>query len=187
MMKKKSVFLLAALAFMGFAIPAQAQTTLYIAGGGSFPTGDFGDYAKTGWMGAAGAIFGIGDSGFGVGGEVFYGQNNHEFEGVDLDSKTNPYGVMAIVDYTFGTDGGIRPYVFGGAGLMVHRFSGDGIDSDSESGFGYQFGAGVAFPVGATTSIFAEGRYMGSSNMGEGDSAQATTYFAALAGFAFGL
>jgi opacity protein-like surface antigen len=188
MMKKKSVLLLAALAFMGFAIPAQAQTTLYIAGGASFPTGDFGEYANTGWMAAAGAVFGIGESGFGVGGEVFYGQNKHKSESSFFENeKTTPYGIMAIVDYTFGTDGGIRPYLFGGAGLLVHKFSGDGFDSESESGFGYQFGAGVAFPVGATNSIFAEGRYMGSSKMGEGDFAETTNFFAALAGFAFGL
>lgn len=173
-MKKKSVFLLAAVALMGFAVPAQSQTTLYIAGGASFPTGDFGEYADTGWMGAVGAIFGLGDSGFGVGGEFFYGQNNHSVEDFDLNSKTSPYGAMAIVDYAFGEPGTVRPYVFGGLGVLVHRFSADGFDSESESQFGYQFGAGVGLPMG----LFFEGRYMGSED---------TNYFAALAGWAFGL
>ena len=183
-MKKRSVLFLAAFAFLAFAIPAQAQTTLYIAGGASFPTGDFGDYANTGWMAAGGAIFGLGDSGFGVGGEVFYGQNNHKDE-VSLfeNTKTTPYGIMAIADYTFGSGGGLRPYLFGGLGLMVHKFSGDGFDSESESGFGYQFGAGLSFPIG----LFVEGRFMGSSSMGEGEFAEATTYFGVLAGWAFDL
>jgi opacity protein-like surface antigen len=174
MMKKRSEFLLAALALMGFAIPAQAQTTLYIEGGATFPTGDFGDYANTGWMAAGGLLFGIGDSGFGVGGEVFYGENKHGTDEVDLNSKTNPYGVMAIADYTFGSPGGLQPYLFGGAGLLVHRFSADNFDSESESQFGYQFGAGLSFPIG----LFIEGRYMGASD---------TQFFGAMAGWAFNL
>ena len=178
MMKKRSVLFLAAFAFMAFAIPAQAQTTLYIAGGATFPTGDFGD-SSVGWMGAGGVIFGLGDGGFGVGGEVFYGQNSYS----DLDgAKTTPYGVMAIADYTFGTEGNLRPYVFGGAGLMVHRFSYEGF-SDSESAFGYQAGAGLSFPIG----LFVEGRFMGSASMGEGEDSGTTTFFAAMAGWAFGL
>ena len=181
MMMRRSALFLALVALMGFAIPAQAQTTLYIGAGASFPTGDFGEFADTGWMGVGGVLFGIGDSGFNVGGEVFYGQNNSK-ESL-FNTKTTPYGIMAIADYTFGQPDKIQPYVFGGLGLMVHRFSGDNFDSESESGFGYQFGAGLAFPFG----LFAEGRYMGSSNMGEGDSAQATTYFGALAGWAFDL
>ncbi len=174
-MKKRSVFLLTAFALMAFAIPAQAQTTLYIGGGGSFPTGDFGELADTGWMAVGGAIFGLGDSGFGVGGEVFYGQNNHKEE-VSLfeNTKTTPYGIMAIADYTFGSPDGLQPYLFGGLGLLVHKFSGDGFDSESESQFGYQFGAGLAFNFG----LFIEGRYMGASD---------TQYFGALAGWAFGL
>ena len=174
-MKKRSVFLLTAFALMAFAIPAQAQTTLYIGGGGSFPTGDFGEFADTGWMAVGGAIFGLGDSGFGVGGEVFYGQNNHKEE-VSLfeNTKTTPYGIMAIADYTFGSPDGLQPYLFGGLGLLVHKFSGDGFDSESESQFGYQFGAGLAFNFG----LFIEGRYMGASD---------TQYFGALAGWAFGL
>ena len=173
-MKKRSVLILAAFAFLAFAVPAQAQTTLYIGAGASFPTGDFGDYADTGWMGVGGAVFGLGDSGFGVGGEVFYGQNNHAVEGVDLNSKTTPYGIMAIADYSFGSPDGLQPYLFGGLGLLVRRSSADGFESDSESQFGYQFGAGLGFNFG----LFIEGRYMGSED---------TQYFGALAGWAFDL
>jgi opacity protein-like surface antigen len=178
-MLKKSVGFLALLAMLGFVAPMQAdaQTTLYISGGGSFPTGDFGNYADTGWMIAGGAIFGVGTSGLGVGIEGFYGQNNHSVSEVDLNSKTSPYGVMAIIDYGFEA-GSVQPYVFGGAGLLVHRFSADNVESESDSQFGYQFGAGLGFPIASSTDIYVEGRYMGSSD---------TNYFAALAGFAFGL
>ena len=175
-MKKRLVLLLAVFALMGFAVPAQAQTTLYVGAGGSFPTGDFGDYANTGWMAIGGAVFGLGDSGFGVGGEIFYGQNNHndDFGTVFENSKTTPYGIMAIADYAFGSPDGLQPYLFGGLGLLVHKFSADNIDSESESQFGYQFGAGLAFPIG----LFVEGRYMG---------AEDTKYFGVLAGWAFDL
>lgn len=181
-MKKKSVLLFATLAFMGFAIPTQADaqsTTLYISGGASFPTGDFGDYSNTGWMAAGGVLFGIGDSGFGAGAELFYGQNNHKDEASFFQGeKTTPYGAMAIVDYAFDTGSGVMPYLFGGLGLLVHRFSADNIESESDSQFGYQFGGGVGFPIGGTTQLYIEGRYMGSSD---------TTFFGALAGFAFAL
>ena len=65
------------------------------------------------------------------------------------------------------------------SGCMVHRFSGDDFESESESQFGYQFGAGLGFNFG----LFVEGRYMGSSDMG-GDRER---YFGALAGWAFNL
>ncbi|MDP2470358.1 MAG: acyloxyacyl hydrolase [Candidatus Palauibacterales bacterium] len=177
-MTKQSVRFLAVLALLGFAIPSQVHAqVIYVSGGATFPTGDFGDYANTGWMAAGGVLFGVGDSGLGVGGELFYGQNNHSVEGVDLNSKTSPYGAMAIVDYSFG-NGGIDPYVFGGAGVMVHRYSAEGFDSESETKFGYQFGAGIGFPIGETTEIYAEGRYMGATD---------TQYFGLLGGFAFGI
>ena len=189
-MLKKSVLFLATLAFVGIAAPTQAdaQTTLYLGAGASLPMGDYGEYANTGWLAVGGVVFGIGDSGFGVGGEVFYGQNNHkEEESFFEDEKTTPYGIMAIADYVFGTEGGIRPYVFGGAGLLVHKFSASGVESESESAFGYQAGLGVSFPVGASSSLFAEGRYMGSSSTGEGEFSTTTNFFGLLAGFAFGL
>jgi len=171
-MNKRSVLFLAALAFLAFAIPAQAQTTLYLGAGGSFPTGDYGDFHDTGWVGTAGALFGAGP--VGVGAEFFYGQNSYSSES---DAKTTPWGFMGIVDYSFGQPGAIQPYLFGGLGVMIHRYS-LGDFSESETEFGYQFGAGLSFPIGATSSIYAEGRYMGSD---------AAKYFGALAGFAFDL
>lgn len=175
-MKKQWMLVLAAAALLGFAAPSQAQTTLYISGGGSFPTGDFGDYADTGWMVAGGAMFGIGSAGLSAGVDLFYGQNNHSVEEIDLNSKTTPYGAMGVLLYSFQTGSSISPYVFGGAGVLVHRFSADDIGSESDTQFGYQFGAGLGFPIGGTTELYAEGRYMGSAD---------TKYFAALAGLAF--
>ena len=102
-MLKRSFTLLAVLALVGFAVPTQAdaQATIYIGGGGSFPTSDFGDYANTGWMAIGGVLVDVGPSGLGLGVELFYGQNNHKDEASLFESaKTSPYGAMAIVDST---------------------------------------------------------------------------------------
>ncbi len=181
-MLKRSFSLLAALALVGFALPAQAdaQATIYIGGGASFPTGEFGDYSNTGWLATGGVLVGVGPQGLDLGLELFYGQNNHKEEASFFENeKTSLYGAMAIVDYTFGEAGKIRPYVFGGLGILIHRFSAANISSQSDTNFGYEAGAGLAFPLGSgSTSLYVEGRYMGASG---------TNLFGLLAGFAFGV
>jgi len=71
--------------------------------------------------------------------------------------------------------------VFGGLGVAGHRFSADGIESDTESDVAYQLGAGVDFPIGGTTSLYAEGRCSGSGNDVD------TQFFEASLGLAFTL
>ena len=151
---------------------AGAQAFGFLGAGVTFPTGDYGDYANTGWLGAGGVGFPIGDAGLAVGAEAFYGQNNHDYDG----DKTNPYGVLGFVQYSFGDPAKLHPYVLGGAGLLVHKYSSDVGNGDSESQFAYSFGAGVAYPLGATTGLYGEGRYWGSDD---------TTFFGIMGGFYF--
>ena len=120
---------------------------------------------------------GVVDRGAVMGAEVFYGQNNHKTEVALENDKTSPYGAMAVVDYGFKTGGKLMPYVFGGLGVLIHRFSSTEL-SASETQFGYEVGAGVDFGVSPKVGIFVEGRYMGSSD---------TQFFAADAGLAFNL
>ncbi len=181
-MTKHRLLLIGATILMGVVAPppSNAQTTLYISGGATFPTGAYAEFANTGWMAAGGVLFGIGSSGLGLGADLIYGQNNHD----DLlleSAKTTVYSAMAIVDYAFGSPGKIRPFVFGGVGVAGHRFSADGIESDTDSDVAYQLGAGVDFPIGGTTSLYAEGRYIGSGNNVD------TQIFSALLGLAFSL
>ena len=183
---------LVAAAVIALAAPLTLDAqTLYIAGGATFPTSDFGNYAKTGWMAAGGVVFNdIGTAGLGLGVEGFYGENKHKSEDVDPefnfgDSKTNPYGIMGIAVYNFDTGGSIQPYVFGGAGWMAHKYTADPAFADEDetgSGFGYQFGAGVGFDLSESIELFGEGRYMG----GSGDVSD-TKFFGLFAGLAFGL
>ena len=151
-----------------------AQTYLFLGGGGTFPSGSYGDYAETGWLASGGAGFYVGPEGMSVVVEGFYGQNNHKDLSQGVDEKTNPYGVMAEVLYEFGTGGKVRPYLLGGAGLLVHKFgTNQSYGGASESQFGYTAGAGVSIPAGKTLNIYGEGRYFGSSD---------TQFFGVLAG-----
>lgn len=172
MMKK----LVGSLAFAGlallFAMPLQAQG-VFLGGGVTIPTGDFGDFADTGWMTTGGFSVDIGDSGASAGLEGFYGQNNHETEG----EKTNPYGAMGFLLYRVGNPSRVGPYVFGGAGILVHDFSSAG-ESVSDTNFGYEFGAGLDFPFADRVGLWLEGRWMGASD---------TNFFGILAGLGFGL
>jgi opacity protein-like surface antigen len=183
---RKSFLVAAALFAFVFPVTLSAQS-LYISGGATFPTGDFGDYADTGWMIAGGVLFNdIGTGGLSLGAEGFYGENKHGNNDFDYgDGKTNPYCVMGIAVYSFQTGGSIQPYVFGGAGWLAHKFTASALEidiSETTSSFGYQFGAGVGFPISQKVSIYGEGRYMG----GTGDNSD-TKFFGAFAGLTFGL
>jgi len=194
----KGLSFLAAAAALVFAVPSQveAQTTLYLGAGGGFPSGDFGEYAKTGFLGVGGVLFNIPSvQGLGAGVEGFYGSFSHDdyniettassvanfssVAGAAASDKTDIYGFMGILDYSFDTGGALQPYLFGGLGLLVHKYKTDIADlSESKSYFGYEFGAGLGFGVSETISIFGEGRYMGATD---------TKLWALLAGLAFEL
>jgi hypothetical protein len=153
-----------AIAFVVSLVPAavSAQAYLFLGGGGTFPTNNFGNFAKNGWLVSGGAGFPLGQEGVSVAVEGFYGENTHEGA---AGGKTNPYGAMGEIVYAFGPRGKIQPYLLGGAGIMVHKFtpSGGGA-STSESQVGYTFGAGVTIPLGQTLGISGAGRYYGSKD-----------------------
>ena len=142
------------------AAPAAAQNRpFYFLGAGlTMPTGEYGDYAKSGWMLDGGVGLPMGTDGkMWVGGDVMYGSNKHEGSAGD---KTNLYGASGNVGYQF-VPNALSPYVYGTAGLLVHSYSpGDsGFDSESDTSFAWGGGAGVAAPVGGA-SIWAEARYV---------------------------
>jgi hypothetical protein len=60
-MKARAQLALCALMIVGAALPTtlEAQTKLYAGVGGSFPTGEFGEYADIGWLVAGGVLFPI--------------------------------------------------------------------------------------------------------------------------------
>lgn len=162
-----------AMLFAFVAIPQVVQAqSIYVLAGASIPSGDYGDDFSTGWLAAAGVTFPIGDAGLWAGAEGLYGRNSLDTESsVDVSGK--PYSIMAIVGYDIPTEGKINPYVWGGAGLMGLKLSGGG-ESISESGFGWQFGAGLALATEGKVSPFVEGRYQSASLTFEGDSSSSS-------------
>ncbi len=172
MWKRVSCSLAVATLAVLLAMPLQAQF-VYVGGGVAIPTGEFGDFADTGWTSVAGIGFDIGDSGVAAGVEGFYGQNDHETEG----DKTNPYGAMGFLMYRAGNPSRVGPYVFAGAGVLAADQS-VGTAESTETNFGYEFGAGLDFPFASRVGAWLEGRFMGSSD---------ANFFGILAGLGFGL
>ena len=159
------------------AVPAnlEAQTKLYAGGGGSFPTGEFGEYADTGWLITGGVLFPISDHGLAVGVEAFYGSNERTSD-APVITYDSPFGLVATLRYGITTLGSVEPYVSGGAGL--HYMGTRGGDGTPEFALGYQLGAGLGFALSPGTAIFAEGRYTANTNLG---------YVGLLGGLAFTL
>lgn len=133
---------------------ASAQTTVFLGGGATIPTQDFGDFANTGWMGFGGVMFPVGEGAFRAGAEGYYGRNNHETDG----ERTDLYGALALASLSMGAmDAPMRPFVFGGLGSMTHSFSSEEFPEfdESETNLAAQFGAGVAFGAGGIGGLLA--------------------------------
>jgi hypothetical protein len=180
-MKKIATVTLGLLALVAFPLSAQS---IYVGAGGSFPNSDYGDYAKTGVLLVGGVDFEVAQN-LSVWGEGFWGQNKHEGD----DSKTNPVGFMAGLMYGFGgEEASVEPYVFAGAGWMIHKYSSDTFGDDSQGAFGLQGGAGLGFDLGGLDA-FVEGRYMRASYDSEspGAGSAVTAFMALIAGVSFDL
>ena len=165
---------------LALAIPLNAGAqSIYVLAGPTFPVGDFSDFGgSTGWFAAAGVTFPVGEKGLWAGVEASYGQNNHNDLEPDGD-KTNLIGAMAILGYDIPASGSVQPFIWGGAGLLVHKFSSDVFLDDTESNFGYQFGAGLSFGgEEANVHPFIEGRFEG---------ADTSQFFAVEGGLSFGI
>jgi hypothetical protein len=181
MKKLSTAVLLAALGLFVGTTSASAQF-LFVGGGGTFPMSDYGDYANTGFLFVAGGGIPLSDAGLNVVAEVFYGQNSHS----DIDGdKTNPYGVMGGLEFDFPTGSDLQPYVFGEAGIMVHKYSSDTSEGDSQSAFGYGGGAGLGFPLGGVNG-WVEGRLMNAA-FDEAGTSYNTMFAAIVAGISIDL
>ncbi|HSM09236.1 MAG TPA: outer membrane beta-barrel protein [Gemmatimonadota bacterium] len=171
--------------FMALALPLTAHAqSVFVLGGLSAPTGDYGDVADTGWLGAVGVTFPVGEAGLWAGAEGLYGQNSFSSDAVDENYKL--FSAMGILGYDIQTQSSVSPYVFGGLGLMSLSSSIEG--SDSESGFGWQLGGGVGFETGGNISPFVEARYQSASIGDEADLTDLTvSVFGIEAGVSIGL
>ena len=162
-------------------VPLGAQNvSFFLGGGGAFPTGDLkDDQAETGWIGFAGVDLPIRSvPGAAVGITAFYA--HMPYEG-DLDDATNVPGLFADIAYLFGatSPSRIKPYVRAGVGVLQHRYSLDGYDSDGEdeTKLGGAVGAGLNFVMQSVTPFVGAHFVTGGSD---------TSFFTAYVGLAFG-
>jgi len=187
-MRKCAAFVLALLTVFCISLPSQVSAqNVWIGGGVALPTGDFGDDHSTGFTTVAGVGFPVGPEGLSIHVEGFYGQN--KFTDDHHGEKTSPLGVMGGATYSLspGEDAGL--YIFGQAGLMVHKYSADDFDGESDKGLGFGGGAGYGLPLGGMQG-WVEGRYMHGmfSEDVEGTSYDYSTgFFAILVGLNFPL
>ena len=159
-MKKALLALVVLLPFLALSHPSQASAQgVYIGAGLNIPTSDYSDDHDTGFLGVAGVSFELPMEGLSAFGEGFWGRNSI----TDTDGDvTNPYGFMGGLLFDFAEEDSPGFYVFGQAGMMVHKYSSDEFGDESDSGFGYGGGVGFSFPM-EEVGFWVEGRYMGAS------------------------
>lgn len=164
-MQRYAVLGVAVLAVSFFVLPSQASAqSLFLGGGGTFPTGDYGEYAKTGWMVEGGLGFGVGDGGWILFAEGLYGSNTHEGAEIqttsDAEDKTNLLGGFFGVEYDFADPGDAGPFIFAEVGVLKHDYE-PAVEeySESDTGFAFGGGAGYSFPIGSVKG-WVLGRYL---------------------------
>jgi hypothetical protein len=150
--------------------PGAAQWTVGAGASAIIPTGDFGDYAKTGW-GVAGTLGRAINEDLSFVAVGSYGTNDHDDAG-DPGAKTNLIGFSGNLVYYFG-DATARPFIFGGAGVLGHQYKSDNFPDEESTDWNAAFngGAGLSFPLGSLG-----GYVLGNYVYGLGD--EKTTYFA---------
>lgn len=172
-MRKCLVFAVALFALFFLSHPGDASAQgIFLGGGITSPTGDYGDYADVGWMVEAGFNIPISDNGLYAFVDGLYGSNNHEIEG----DKTNLLGAFGGLEYAL--ESGL--FVFGEVGLLKHSYKSDDFPEyeGDDTGFAFGGGVGYAFPIGNFTG-WALGRYIQGQFDGEDGN---TTFLGIMAG-----
>jgi hypothetical protein len=123
--------------------------------------GEYGDYAKTGWLAAAGFSVPVGTPGLSLGLELALGSNKHS----DIvGDKTNLFGGFGFVQYRVGNPEKPGVYVFGEVGALNHQYkpASSALPSEDDWGLAVGGGGGVDIPLGGV-SLFAEARIISRS------------------------
>lgn len=160
------------------AAAAQASKFLYVGGGMTMPTGDYKEYAKSGFMADVGLGTNVGSSGrvFAFA-DIFYGKNNHE----DDDGSTTLMGGGANLGIQ-SSGSSTRIYGYAGLGMQQHKYNppggGDGGSETKPFGRG---AVGISLGSGNTTFWAEIGMIQGFG----GDDGN-TAYMPILAGISIG-
>jgi opacity protein-like surface antigen len=151
---KTSLLILAAICALPAAATAQSNTSISIAGGAVLPVGKLKDTQSVGEGGSVGLTFGAADSPFGLRLSLGY----------DRLGKKTVSGKEILGSHVFSGSGDVlftfpgtltKPYLLAGVGEL--RMQSDSSGAKSGSRFGFDFGAGVSFPIGSRAA-FLESR-----------------------------
>jgi hypothetical protein len=146
-------------------VSAQARGYIGFGGGVSIPTGEFGDVAKTGWMGQV--VAGITGPTGKLGGRV-NGTYIHHGSDFDDDDSVRLLGAMGDVVFSPGVpDAKLRPFLLGGLGFQNAKANTTG--AEGETNFAFNFGGGVNIGMGRA-KLFIEGRWLRIQTEGESTS-----------------
>ncbi len=133
--------------------PGTARAQGFVGAGLTTPSGDYGDYAKTGWAVNAGfRPWMSADERASVWVEGLFGSNKHEGSSGD---KTNLFGGFVSGTYSLTAGASANPYVIGSAGYLVHSYKPGTGTGDSEGAVAFGGGAGVEF-----SKFYVEARYL---------------------------
>lgn len=137
---------------------AQGPSTWVFAGGGAtVPIGDYGDYAKTGFLADAGVGRTFGSGRVFAFADIFYGKNTHET--TDESTSLLGGGVNIGISSTAST---VRPYAYAGLGMQNHKFNpAGGGDGGSETKAFGRGAVGVSLGAGKTTFWIEAGLIQG--------------------------
>ena len=143
----------ASLCFALVLATSSASAQFYVGAGVTMPSGDYGEYAKTGWMAAAGyGIWSSSDEKLSFWVEGAYGSNSHDDED---DAKTNVMMGSGWIYYSLGdSEASMVPYIGAGGGYLNHQYK---VGDFSES-----FGQAMFAGAGGVTfgDAFVEARYI---------------------------
>ncbi len=141
--------------------PASAQ--FYVGAYASLPSGDYAEFAKTGWMAEAGYGFWKSSNDrltLWVSGS--YGSNSWEDDGGFDGGKTNIMMGLGSVTYNITANPESGPYLIGHIGYLNAKASFEDVDFEGEGGLA--FGGGLGYGMG---KFFLEGRYI-TASVGDG-------------------
>lgn len=136
------------------------RASFHIGGGLVLPTGDFGDFAKTGWQAMGGVDFGLSGIPFMLRVDALYGQNNGDEAVTGPDVKAKFFGGMAGGQFMIGSGPSpVKPYILAEVGVVNVKVTAPGGFSDSESKFAFAPGVGLQFGLGSMNA-FVEAKYL---------------------------
>lgn len=162
-MRKCVLVGVAVLVALTLVIPSQgsAQVGAFLGAGGTFPTGDFGEYAGMGWMLEGGVSYPINEAGLSLFGEGLFGSNGDSGDlGIEGD-KTNLLGAFGGVELNLAPEADAGLFIFAEVGMLKRdvNFKRTPQHDYSESAFSFGGGAGYKFPIGGLNG-WVLGRYL---------------------------